>query len=229
MPFDLDRVVPWGRCLDEYARMFALADAEMAGRILGCGDGPASFNCEATERGHRVVSCDPVYECSAEEIERRVRETSEVILSETRRNRDDFVWTYFRSVEELGEVRLRAMRRFVEDFPRGKRAGRYVEASLPALPFADREFDLALSSHFLFLYSGQLSLDFHVASILEMCRVAGEARVFPLLQIGGARSPHLDGVVEALGGRGMKVEFVNVPYEFQRGGNQMLRVVAPAE
>ena len=227
MPFELDRVVPWGRCFDEYARMFALTGADLSGRILGCGDGPASFNREATERGHTVVSCDPIYAFTASEIEQRVRETSQLILSETRRNQADFVWTYFRSVKALGEVRLRAMRDFIEDFPRGKSDGRYIEAGLPVLPFADREFDLALSSHFLFLYSEQLSHDFHVASIVEMCRVACEARVFPLTQIGGARSRHLDGVMKTLGGRGLSVELVEVPYEFQKGGNQMLRAVAP--
>lgn len=226
MPFELDRVVPWGRCFDEYARMFALTEADLRGRLLGCGDGPASFNREATERGCAVVSCDPVYAFSAEEIEQRVHETSRVILSEMRRNQDDFVWTYFRSVEELGEVRLRAMRKFIEDFPRGKREGRYIEASLPVLPFADGTFDLALSSHFLFLYSEQLSLDFHVASIIEMCRVAGQARIFPLTQLGGARSRHLDAVMEALADRGLQVEQVRVPYEFQKGGNQMLRARA---
>ena len=45
--------------------------------------------------------------------------------------------------------------------------------------FADREFDLALCSHLLFLYSEQLTADFHLASIRELCRVAGEVRVFP--------------------------------------------------
>jgi hypothetical protein len=226
MPFELDRVVPWGRCFDEYERMFALTDAQLAGRILGCGDGPASFNSEATQRGIMVVSCDPIYAFSASEIEQRVRETSEIILSETRRNQADFLWTYFRSIEELGEVRLRAMHRFIDDFPRGKGEGRYREAALPRLPFADQEFDLALSSHFLFLYSAQFSLEFHVASIAEMCRVAGEARIFPLLQMGGTRSPHLDSVVETLTDRGLRVDFIEVPYEFQRGGNRMLRVVA---
>ena len=214
MPFELDRVVPWGRCFDEYERMFTLTDAELAGRILGCGDGPASFNAEATLRGITVVSCDPIYAFSASEIEQRVSETSKVILSETLRNQADFVWTYFRSVDELAKVRLHAMRRFIEDFPRGKSVGRYREAALPLLPFADQEFDLALSSHFLFLYSAQLSLEFHVASIAEMCRVAGEARIFPLLQMGGASSPHLDKVIETLAARGLQVDIIEVSYEF---------------
>ena len=60
--FTLSSVVPWGRSFDEYVRMFALAESDLESRILGCGDGPASFNVEATRRGATVVSCDPLYQ-----------------------------------------------------------------------------------------------------------------------------------------------------------------------
>jgi hypothetical protein len=39
----LNEIIPWGRAFEEYARMFALTDVDLAGDILGCGDGrPAS-------------------------------------------------------------------------------------------------------------------------------------------------------------------------------------------
>ena len=41
MTIRLNEVIPWGRSFEEYRRMFALSDADLAGRILGCGDGPA--------------------------------------------------------------------------------------------------------------------------------------------------------------------------------------------
>lgn len=44
MPFALADVVPWGRTFEEYCAMFALTAADLRGRILGCGDGPAAFN-----------------------------------------------------------------------------------------------------------------------------------------------------------------------------------------
>jgi hypothetical protein len=37
----LSEVIPWGRSFEEYRRVFALTDEDLAGRILGCGDGPA--------------------------------------------------------------------------------------------------------------------------------------------------------------------------------------------
>ena len=121
------------------------------------------------------------------------------------------------------------MQRFLADFPGGLREGRYRARTLPHLDFHDGAFDLALCSHFFFTYSGQLTLEFHAASIEEMCRVAGEARVFPLLHGYGGRSPHLQSphlqpVIGALSKRAYRVEIRGVPYEFQRGRDEMLAV-----
>jgi hypothetical protein len=41
--------------------MFSLGDRDLGLKILGCADGPASFNAEATQIGLQVVSCDPLY------------------------------------------------------------------------------------------------------------------------------------------------------------------------
>ena len=102
--------------------------------------------------------------------------------------------------------------------------GRYVDASLPELPFAAGAFDLALSSHFLFLYTEEFDLAFHLDALREMMRVAAEIRVFPLLQVGGAPSSHLTHAVEGLRSEGVQATVEPVPYEFQRGGNRMLRI-----
>ena len=224
MPFSIDNVVPWGRSLEEYRAMFSLSESDLARRILGCGDGPASFNAELSARGGSVVSVDPLYQFSAAAIERRVRQTFPTMMAQTGANRGDFVWTHVRSLEDLGRRRMAALRGFLADYDAGRRAGRYVDAALPVLPFADDAFDLALSSHFLFLYSVQFDLDFHVAALREMLRVAGEVRVFPLLQLGGAPSPHMTGVQGTLAVPGVRVTVEPVPYEFQRGGNRMLRL-----
>ena len=36
----LAEVIPWGRSFDEYRRMFALTDGDLAGHLLGCGPRP---------------------------------------------------------------------------------------------------------------------------------------------------------------------------------------------
>ena len=71
----LDEVVPWGRTLEEYKSMFSLSETDLNAKILGCGDRPASFNVEMAELGHSVVSIDPIYQSSAEQIEQRVLAT----------------------------------------------------------------------------------------------------------------------------------------------------------
>ena len=223
--FTLDQVVPWGRSFDEYRRMFALTDKDLNRQIIGCGDGPASFNAEATRRGARVVSCDPIYRFDKTEIQQRMAATYDQVIDQTRRNAHEFVWEGgIRTVEELGQARLAAMRLFLDDYDQGKASERYVEAELPTLPFANARFDLALCSHFLYLYSMQLGEAFHHAATAEMCRVAGEVRVFPLLALGGERSPFVDSCVRDLTDRGHHVSIETVPYEFQRGANQMMRI-----
>ncbi len=57
----LKSVVPFGRSLAEYRQMFALTPADLVGQILGVGDGPASFNAEATPLGASIISVDPIY------------------------------------------------------------------------------------------------------------------------------------------------------------------------
>jgi hypothetical protein len=222
--FTLEQVVPWGRSFDEYRRMFALTDADLRLRILGCGDGPASFNSEATRRGANVISCDPIYRWDGQQLRDRIDATYLQIIDQTRQNAHEFVWDSIRSVEELGAVRMTAMQAFLDDYSSGDGRGRYVAAELPALPFADASFDLALCSHFLFLYSSHLSEAFHRAAVLEMCRVARDVRIFPLLALGGGRSPYVDPVADGLRHLRHDVSIQEVPYEFQKGGKEMMRV-----
>jgi hypothetical protein len=222
--FTLEQVVPWGRSFDEYRAMFAINDSDLARWTLGCGDGPASFNARATRLGASVVSCDPIYRWSADEIRGRIDQTYEQVIEQARQNRHEFVWNAISSIDELGRVRMTAMREFLADYPDGGREGRYVAAQLPDLPFADGEFDLALCSHLLFLYSDQLGEALHRASITELARVAREVRVFPLIALGGAPSPFVHRCADLLRENGYDVSVERVAYEFQRGGNQMMRV-----
>jgi hypothetical protein len=224
---ELKEVVPWGRSLDEYRALFALSEKDLQGRLLACGDGPASFNAELAALGktQRLVSIDPLYSFTGPEIASRVEQTYETIISQVKHNHSRYVWTYFADPDALGTARLTAMRTFLDDYEVGRKQGRYLVAALPELPFEDDEFDLCLCSHLLFLYSAQLSFDFHFASMLEMSRVAREVRVFPLLDLDLRRSAHLDPVIAELRSADVHPEIVNVPYKFQKGGGQMLRVI----
>jgi hypothetical protein len=179
----------------------------------------------ASGKPRRLVSVDPLYLFTGPEIASRVEQTYETIISQVKRNSHRYVWSYFADPDALGAARLEAMKIFLDDYERGRAEGRYQPAALPKLHFGDSEFDLCLCSHLLFLYSAQLTLDFHFISIVEMLRVANEVRVFPLLDLDLRRSAHLDPVVASLRSANFQAEIVDVPYEFQKGGGQMLRVI----
>lgn len=224
MGLTLKDIVPWGRCLAEYRRMFDLSDADLTCTLLDCGGGPASFNAEMAERGYPVTSCDPIYQFSAAEIAQRIDATRGTIISGVLENLDRYVWREIPNPEALGNVRMAAMTQFLTDFPQGVAAGRYRVAALPDLPFADRQFDLALCSHLLFTYSDQLSLAFHVEAIESLCRVASEVRIFPLLRLDGEASPWLSPIFDRLQTQHLEYEVKTTAYEFQVGGNQLLKI-----
>jgi hypothetical protein len=215
MPVKLDRIVPWGRSFDEYVRMFALSDQDLDGSILDCAAGPSSFNAEMHARGKKVISIDPLYAFSGQQIRDRVQQVRDTMIDQVREQPSQFVWDYIRSPEHLEEIRIGAMERFLDDFGDGSR-DRYIDASLPEVPAG--QFDLALCSHFLFLYSDHLDARFHVDAIEAMLSVAREVRIFPVTDLAGRASPHLDEVREHFSTRVEPVE-----YELLRGANQMLR------
>jgi hypothetical protein len=226
MAYKYEKAVPWGRSFDEYQRMFHLTGEDLGQSILGCADGPASFNAGMTRQKRRVVSCDPLYEFTAAQIKQRIDATYDDVMEQTRHNKDKFVWNLVTSLDELGRLRLEAMHDFLADYEAGKKERRYVPAALPDLPFAASTFDLALCSHFLFFYSDSLSHEFHQQAVDELCRVALEVRIFPMLTYNAERSALVEPIVDHLNKAGRVVSIEEVPYEFQRGGNMMMKVTS---
>jgi hypothetical protein len=225
MSFFLNQVVPWGRSFDEYRRMFSLTNSDLQKKILGCADGPASFNAELTAMGGMVISCDPLYKYTATEIRQRIDDTSPQVIEQTRMNAGEFVWSdWLPDVVALAHHRLTTMEQFLGDYDLGREDGRYLSAELPRLPFDEATFDLAVCSHFLLLYSEQLSEQFHLDSIRNLILVAEEVRLFPLLELGSVPSRHVESVVTLLRNDGLRISIETVEYEFQRGGNQMMRI-----
>ncbi|QLH43354.1 MAG: hypothetical protein HWD59_11995 [Coxiellaceae bacterium] len=117
------------------------------------------------------------------------------------------------------------MATFIADYPVGQQEGRYLAGSLPTLPFTERDFELALCAYLLFANS-RLSLAFHLAAIKEMCRVAEEVRIYPLIDEKGEPAATLAPVMLALQQENYGVAVKEVAYELQRGGNAMLCIWA---
>ncbi len=218
----LEAVVPWGRSFQEYKDMFLLTENDLKKNILGCGDGPASFNYELTTKGGNVISVDPTYCFNSKQFQARIAEVYKEVMPQMYRNKEKYIWKSISSVEELGRIRMLAMNSFLADFESGKNERRYIEGSLPNLEFHRRQFDLTLCSHYLFLYSEQVNLEEHIASLKELCRVSKEVRIYPLLALNGQVSPHLNKAMAEIEKLNFSALLKDVRYQFQKGANQML-------
>ena len=218
----LNEVVPFGRSFDEYKMMFSLSLEDRQKSILGVGDGPASFNAEGTKQGYDITSIDPIYQFDGVEIEQRFNAVVDNIIGQVIATPNNWVWSYHKNPQDLKANRIKALENFLADYQQGKTEGRYLSQELPKLNFSDRQFDLALCSHFLFLYSEQLNYNFHVAAIEEMLRVSNEVRIFPLLTLMQEVSPYLDDAIAHFSNLNYTVSVAKVPYELQPGANKML-------
>ena len=204
--------------------MFSLSAADVSRGVLDCGGGPASFTAELAAAGLRGVAVDPIYACSGAEIRNRFEKIVPTMLAQVRATPEDWTWSYHRDPDDLCANRRAALESFLADYDAGLGAGRYIADQLPVLPFDRGSFGLAVCSHLLFLYSDLLAEDFHIRAVSELCRVADEVRIFPLLTLARKPSPHLGPVQSALRAQGWQSEVVGVNYELQRGGNEMLRI-----
>lgn len=221
MAFKLNSVVPWGRNLNEYRSMFLLSDNDMRKKIAGFGDGPASFNSEATQQGGAITSFDPIYQFSKAEIEQRIEEVRVTVMQQMRENVDNYVWTHIKNPDDLENTRMSAMRKFLSDYEIGKAEERYVYHELPnPLPYEADAFDIGLSSHFLLMYTA-LGYDFHIASMTEMLRVCREIRVFPIVDLDANKTDLIENVIGYFK-KDYKVRIVKTGYEFQKGDNMLL-------
>lgn len=226
MVMKLENIVPFGRSLDEYTKMFNLSAPDLQKRILGVGDGPASFNAEATVKGAKITSIDPIYQFDGAEIKQRFDAVVDNIIDQVIATTDSWVWEYHKNPQDLKASRIKAMEAFLQDYQQGKQESRYLAQELPRLDFAEQTYDLALCSHFLFLYSEHCDRDFHLAAIAEMLRVSQEVRIFPLLTLMQETSPYLDEVINKFNNSEHSVTQVKVAYELQPGANKML-VIKP--
>ncbi|MFD3508054.1 hypothetical protein [Nocardia sp. NPDC058666] len=203
--------------------MFALTEEDLGRRILDCPGGAAGFTAEVSGRGGDVTACDIAY------FDRGIERVAAAAMAEAdrgnryiRERADKYRWTFFADPDD----HRRARHQSVEQFVAHSRScpQRYIAGRLPALPFSDNSFELVLSSHLLFSYADDLDYDFHRQAITELVRVAtAEVRLFPLMPVGSsARYPQLEELRADLSRSGTQSRIVQVEYEFQVGGNEML-------
>ncbi|MFZ3091105.1 MAG: class I SAM-dependent methyltransferase [Nitrospirota bacterium] len=222
----IDRIVFFGRTYAEYLSMFGLDESVLRqGRVLDCPAGASSFAAEAHQLGFDVTACDILYNYSVNELIEKCKRDIQHVSEKFDEAEHLYVWKYYKSKDEVIALRRKALELFAEDFPAGFKEKRYVDAELPHLPFPDKRFSLVLSGNFLFLYGDRMDFEFHKACIKELIRVcSGEVRIFPLVGLDAKPYPYLKDILAFLDSNNIKAEIVKVPFEFQKGANQMMKI-----
>jgi Methyltransferase domain len=195
------------RSFDEYRAMFALTGSDLCGSVLDCPGGGSSFTALANQAGASAIAADPVYAQPRDSLAALVRADLQRGCAHTAAGADRYAWDFYGDLDGYARVRRMSAGAFSRDLI--AHPARYVPASLPRLPIADGQFDLVLSSHFLFTFADRLDLEFHRAALREL-----------LLEQGGRPVPAL--LFQLLATLGIRHRIQRVGYEFQRGGNEML-------
>ena len=203
--------------------MFDLDAESLPNRILDCAAGVSSFVAEVAERGRFAMASDPALALAGERLAELGRDDLARGSAIAEQHSDRFTWDWYGSRDRRTTIRRAALARFLTDVV--THPHRYVAGALPRLPFGNHTFDLAVCSHLLFTWAEQLGRAWHREALIEMARVAGEVRVFPLVVQGrGEPVPFWDELMEDIAAAGLRTEVRSVPYEFQVGANRMLVV-----
>lgn len=226
MPLELENILITGRTYEEYTAFFDLDENELVGKkVLDCPSGASSFIATARSKGIDAQGVDILYENKIEDIYTQGKVSIEKIYEDSSWM-DGHNFEFYGSIENHRNYRENAL----EDFAKHYNDKEYSFMSLPKLEFADRSFDLLLSSHLLFVYDDRFDYEFHKNSVLEMLRVSKEVRIFPLIDFQNKHleeeknfSPFVYKLLEEL--KEFQCEIVKVGFEFQPRAGYMLKIL----
>ncbi len=222
MALQLDDFLITGRTFEEYSAFFDLDIEELEHkRVLDCPSGVSSFVATANRQGIAAEGCDMIYRFARADIVHQGELSIDKIYADTTWMQGHNL-AFYGSIEGHRSFREQALAGFKGDH----NLQRYRYETLPSLSYADDSFDLLLSSHLLFVYDDRLDLDFHIKTITEMLRVAREVRIFPLIDFMNSRrdeTENLSPFVKAVMAH-FNAEIIAVDFEFQPGGNAMMRL-----
>lgn len=127
---DLERIIFIGRTFEEYMDMFSLSIEKLKGKkILDCPAGACSFTALGNKLGLDVTACDIAYYHSVEDLELKGLQDIEYTMEQMEKAKSNYIWDYFKDVEDLKKHRLSALKDCVSDM---RESGeRYIPVTLP--------------------------------------------------------------------------------------------------
>lgn len=225
--FNPSRITFYGRSIKEYSLMFNLDFESLPkSQFIDIPAGPASFCSEARALGHGVLSIDPCYSKTSEELFKIGLEDIDYINEKIRATSRERVWDFYKDPDDLKCKQKSYLKAFIDDFSSEHISGNpYVSASLPNLPFENNTFDYALSGHFLFSFHSQIGYSLTLDSIKELTRIAKEVRIFPLKSNEQSREsefPEMRRLLDDLSLHEINYRIEDSAFEFQKGANQVM-------
>ncbi|MED3826098.1 SAM-dependent methyltransferase, partial [Priestia flexa] len=131
---DLERIVFIGRTFEEYLDMFSLSKEDLEGKkILDCPAGACSFTAIGNQSGLDVTACDIAYYHQGKDLKNKGLQDVEHAMEHMEKAKSNYVWDYFKDVEDLRIHRLSALKECANDMRENEE--RYVPVTLPSLPF----------------------------------------------------------------------------------------------
>lgn len=225
----IDQVVDlaWIYDMKDYIQMFDLASADLEKKIFDFPAGISSFNAEMNARHKEVVSVDRSYDMSLNDMQHYANAVLEKNIKMLTMQSDRLNTDSNESLEDIFNLWAQRKNNFINDYSQGVADGRYLTPELPRFPYHNDEFRLALCSDLLFNSKLELQTASLITAedmILEICRIAEEVRIFPLMTETGQLSEDLGPIMLLLQEHDYGLEVKEVPYHQQQGGNAMLRI-----
>lgn len=219
-------VIPgWVHGLEEYKQMFDLKPVDFEKRILDFPGSISSFNADVHEKAPNVVSGDAIYRLDTDEMRDYAATVLDADADYLKKHADKLLRRGAAALDEIFAMWERNKLHFIQDYAAGKREGRYEAVLMPELPYKDHQFQLALCSDYVF--NRHIQNDCRPDQVVkELCRVAEELRIFPLLTEAGDVSEWLGPIMLELQKNNYGLEVRQVSFENLKGGNAMLRVWA---
>jgi len=213
----------WVHCLQDYVDMFALDEQDLKRKILDYPAKISCFNAEMHAKGcDNVVSADPKYDLSPLDMVKHVGYVIQDLSESLDCYVDHLQGEGEQEIENLLNVWNQYAQQFLADYSDGLHTRRYQMARMPSLPFEDSQFELALCPDILLTENGYSMVEV----VSEVCRVAKEVRIFPLLDDSGEIAEELGPVMLALQQSNLGLEVKQVAYKLHKKNNAMLRIWA---
>lgn len=213
----------WGRTLEEYKKMFSLDDILPLTKILSIADGPSTFNLQLRKLGIQIISVDPIYNLSVDDLKEAFKKSYLFNKQFFLEYPEKFNLNGIAEIEKLLAKRHSTFDSFIQDY--GENKSNYKFGELPILEFASNSFDLCCCSNFLFLFDHLFDLTFHINSITELLRTSSEVRIFPLYNNIGQESKYLNSVTQFLTDNNYSWTIESNDYHIYKDGNRFLKVL----